>query len=202
MNTTDSFDQNFSTITRAIPADQSDLLLQYIQLVYDFNQQHNITACRTTAAQLNELIAPSLALIKPLQQHHRLIDLGSGSGIPGIVLAICQPQQDWILVEQSTKKAWFLQQTIQRLQLKNCRVFAQPLAQLPLDSSIQAIVCRGAGPLQKQLHWTKSWRKQGTALLSIQTPLSYQRAGTLPPHEKLDLCTALCGKIWHLVIID
>jgi 16S rRNA (guanine527-N7)-methyltransferase len=99
-------------------------LLQYLDLLQKWNKVYNLTAVRDPAEMLTHHLLDSLAVIGPLLRHAggrpiRLLDVGSGAGLPGVVVAICCPQIRVDCVDTVAKKAAFIQQAAATLQLPN-----------------------------------------------------------------------------------
>lgn len=103
---------------------QLDALLAYLSLLQRWNAHYNLTAVRDPAQMLNQHLADCLAIIAPLLREigtlpARLLDVGSGGGLPGVVIAILAPQIDVTCVDSVGKKAAFVQQVAGELRLRN-----------------------------------------------------------------------------------
>ena len=108
---------------------QAQALLAYLALLQRWNATYNLTAVRDPAQMLIQHLADCLAVIGPLRRHltsHfpgdkpvRLLDVGSGGGLPGVVIAILNPQIDVTCVDTVGKKAAFVQQVAAELRLRN-----------------------------------------------------------------------------------
>jgi 16S rRNA (guanine527-N7)-methyltransferase len=101
-------------------------LLDYLDLIQKWNKVYNLTGVRDPAEMLTHHLLDSLAVIQPLQrQTHgrpiRLLDVGSGAGLPGVVIALCCPEIRVDCVDTVAKKAAFVQQAVVALQLPNLR---------------------------------------------------------------------------------
>jgi 16S rRNA (guanine527-N7)-methyltransferase len=101
-------------------------LLAYLDLVAKWNKVYNLTAVREPEAMLTQHLLDSLAAVPPLRRQTgdkpgRLLDVGSGAGLPGAVFAICCPQLRVECVDTVGKKAAFIQQAASQLQLPNLR---------------------------------------------------------------------------------
>ena len=108
----------------ALSAPQQQKLLDYLGLLQKWNQVYNLTAVRNPADMLTHHLLDCLAVIGPLVRHTqgqaiRLLDVGSGAGLPGVVVAICRPEVDVTCVDTVSKKAAFIQQVAGTLQLPN-----------------------------------------------------------------------------------
>lgn len=103
---------------------QLEQLLAYLGLIQKWNKVYNLTAVREPRAMLTQHLVDSLSLLPALLRHAgnaslRLMDVGSGGGLPGVVVAICAPQIDVTCVDAVAKKASFIRQVAVELGLKN-----------------------------------------------------------------------------------
>ena len=101
-------------------------LLAYLDLLAKWNKVYNLTAVRDPAEMLTHHLLDSLAVIAPLVRHAqggaaRVLDVGSGGGLPGVVIAICCPEMSVACVDAVAKKAAFVQQAAGVLGLSNLR---------------------------------------------------------------------------------
>lgn len=101
-------------------------LLDYLDLIQKWNAVYNLTAVRDPAAMLTQHLLDSLAVVAPLRRQVegraiQLLDVGSGAGLPGVVIAICCPEVAVSCVDTVAKKAAFLQQVAVSLKLPNLR---------------------------------------------------------------------------------
>ncbi len=103
-------------------------LLNYVGLIGKWTQVYNLTAVRDPAEMMTLHILDSLAAIGPLKRHlqesglgqgGRLLDVGSGAGLPGVVMAICCPDLQVSCVDTVAKKAAFIKQAALALKLPN-----------------------------------------------------------------------------------
>ena len=103
---------------------QVDALLGYVSLLQRWNTHYNLTSVRDPAQMLTQHLADCLATIGPLHREvvdlpARLLDVGSGGGLPGVVIAILDPHIDVTCVDTVGKKAAFIQQVAGELKLRN-----------------------------------------------------------------------------------
>ncbi|MCJ0765610.1 16S rRNA (guanine(527)-N(7))-methyltransferase RsmG [Variovorax terrae] len=101
-------------------------LLDYQDLIQKWNKVYNLTAVREPADMLTHHLLDSLAVVAPLRRHTggrpiRLLDVGSGAGLPGVVIAICCPEISVSCVDTVAKKAAFIQQAAVALRLAHLR---------------------------------------------------------------------------------
>jgi 16S rRNA (guanine527-N7)-methyltransferase len=110
----------------ALTQSQTQLLSAYTDLIAKWNKVYNLTAVRDPADMLTHHLLDSLAVVAPLLKHTqskpvRILDVGSGAGLPGTVLAIMCPEMDVTCVDTVAKKAAFIQNTALTLKLPNLR---------------------------------------------------------------------------------
>ena len=97
-------------------------LLNYLKLIVKWTKVYNLTAVRDPAEMVTHHLLDSLAVIAPLQKHMTqgsLLDVGSGAGLPGVVIAICCPAVQVTCVDTVAKKATFIKQAALELKLPN-----------------------------------------------------------------------------------
>lgn len=119
---------------------QIDALLGHLALLAKWNRTYNLTAVREPAAMFHHHLLDSLAVVSPLTRHitdrqikaPRLLDVGSGAGLPGLVLAITLPQLQVTCVDAVGKKASFMRQAAAELQLKGVQVAHARVEELDL----------------------------------------------------------------------
>ena len=111
-------------------------LIDYLGLLQKWNKVYNLTAVREEGQMLTHHLLDSLAVVEPLRRQSggkpiRLLDVGSGAGLPGAVIAICCPQVRVDCVDTVAKKAAFIQQVAASLQLPNLRGVHARVESLP-----------------------------------------------------------------------
>lgn len=94
------------------------LLLKYQDALVLWNKAYNLTAIRDPKEMLVKHLLDSLSILKDLPQG-RLLDVGTGGGMPGMIIALCQPERSCVLLDSNGKKIRFLKQFIADLKLKN-----------------------------------------------------------------------------------
>jgi 16S rRNA (guanine527-N7)-methyltransferase len=102
-------------------ADASERLLDYLELLSRWNTVYNLTAVRDPADMVERHLLDSLAVV-PFVRGDSLADLGSGAGLPGIPLAILEPDRQHVLIDSNGKKTRFLREAVRTLGLANVSV--------------------------------------------------------------------------------
>ncbi|ENX15674.1 ribosomal RNA small subunit methyltransferase G [Acinetobacter colistiniresistens] len=98
--------------------DSLTLLLKYQDALVLWNKAYNLTAIREPKEMLVKHLLDSLSILNDLPQG-RLLDVGTGGGMPGMIIALCQPERSCVLLDSNGKKIRFLKQFIADLKLKN-----------------------------------------------------------------------------------
>jgi len=112
-----------------VSAQQQDLLLAYLDLIGKWTKVYNLTAVRDANEMLTHHLLDSLAVVAPLRRElarmtptpFSLLDVGSGAGLPGVVIAITCPDVSVTCVDTVAKKAAFIQQVSATLKLPNLK---------------------------------------------------------------------------------
>ncbi len=112
-----------SQLALEVSSRQTDALLGYLALLQRWNATYNLTSVREPAQMLTQHLADCLAVIGPLRRQSglgplRLLDVGSGGGLPGVVIAVLNPAIDVTCVDTVGKKAAFIQQAAGELGLR------------------------------------------------------------------------------------
>lgn len=131
----DTLRQGAESLGCPLDDSQLDRLLAYRDLIARWNQVYNLTAVRDPAQMLTQHLLDSLAIVAPLRRHTearstRLLDVGSGGGLPGVVLAIAAPELQVVCVDAVAKKATFIRQVAAELGLPNLQARHSRVEQL------------------------------------------------------------------------
>ncbi len=114
-----------ATMGVALSDTQGEQLLAYGTLMLKWNKVYNLTALRDPASVLTHHLLDSLAAVTPLQREWagkgKLLDVGSGGGLPGVVISIMRPDLEVSCLDAVAKKAAFVQQVAAELELPNLR---------------------------------------------------------------------------------
>jgi len=116
-----ALDQGLGELKLALPDSARRKLIAYVELLAKWNQTFNLTAIRDPLQMISHHVLDSLAVLGELPGG-RLADIGAGAGLPGIPIAIAEPERPVVLVEGSQKKGSFLRQAIIELGLANSEV--------------------------------------------------------------------------------
>ena len=143
-------EQGIAALGLQLPADAVPRLLDYLALLERWNGAYNLTAVREPTEMVTRHLLDSLAIL-PFVQGHSLADLGTGPGLPGIVLAIAAPGRQILLVDSNGKKVRFLREAIRSLKLEGVR--AEQARVEDVAGQFDCITARAFASLADMLAW-------------------------------------------------
>jgi 16S rRNA (guanine527-N7)-methyltransferase len=129
-------------------------LLDYLALLQKWNKIHNLTAVRDVMEMVTLHLLDSLAVL-PHIKGDRLLDVGSGAGLPGIPLAICLPALQVTTIDASQKKASFMRQAKGVLGLNNLTVASGRVEQLDPSEKFDLVISRAFSDIALFIKLTK-----------------------------------------------
>ena len=118
-----------------------DKLLAYLQLLQKWNKVYNLTAIRRPDQMLTYHLMDSLAVLPHLWAG-RWLDVGSGAGLPGVVLAIARPEWQFVLLDSNSKKTSFMKQAVIDLKLQNVTVRCERVENWKSGDEFDGIISR------------------------------------------------------------
>ena len=114
-------DAGLAAMAVDLDARARDRLIAYLRLLERWNRAYNLTAVRDPLEMIPRHLLDSLAVM-PYLRGRRCLDVGSGAGLPGLVLAVVRPSVSWVLLESNAKKCRFLNHARMELDLDNVQV--------------------------------------------------------------------------------
>jgi 16S rRNA (guanine527-N7)-methyltransferase len=158
-------------------------LSQYLALLDKWNRTHNLTAIRDPEQMVTHHLLDSLAALSHLPEGSRLrvLDIGSGCGLPGIPLAIAR--QDWrvVLLDSNQKKAAFLRQAAIELELANVEVCAVRVQDYVADVLFDVVISRAFSDLATFAAVSGRLVAHGGRLVAMKGLYPHEELQQLPP---------------------
>lgn len=152
-----------------LPSEQLALLEQYCAMVWDWNTRINLTRHTDYEKFVTRDLLDSLAFAEALDPDQQVVDVGSGGGVPGVVLAIVRPDLKITLTESIGKKAKVLDDIVARLGLR-AAVFRGRAEQLLQASRQHTLVIRAVARLPKLLEWFHPFWGRFQRMLVLKGP--------------------------------
>ena len=158
----------------ALPIDEQRIakLLRYIDQLQRWNRTYNLTAVRDPGEMLVQHVFDSLAVVKPLDEalpaaNAKLMDVGSGGGLPGVVLAVLRPAWHVECVDAVEKKTAFIQQMSSALELPNLEARHARVETLP-PADCDIVISRAFASLADFANLAGSHVKNGGSLVAMK----------------------------------
>ena len=135
---------------------QNKKIQEFITLALEFNKTHNIFARKNHEEVFQKDVLDCAPLFHMIKEGESVIDLGSGGGLPGILLSIILPNNPISLLESSSKKCYFLKTTIEKLSLKNTHTINKTIEENNSLGAYDVITARAFAPVEKIIKLTKN----------------------------------------------
>jgi 16S rRNA (guanine527-N7)-methyltransferase len=180
----DALRQNGLAIGLALSERVLERLVRYLALLRKWNAAYNLTAVRDATRMRLQHIADCLAVVNPLRRHAagralRILDVGSGGGLPGVVLAVVEPRWDVSCVDSVGKKAAFIRQVAGELALPNLHALHARVEVLP-GPPFDLITSRAFASLADFVRLTRPLLAPGGAWMAMKGHYPADEITTLP----------------------
>lgn len=145
--------ERLAVVGLAVDPDAAEALAAFLGEILRWNRVHNLTAITDPEAMIRRHVIESLAL-RPLLQGRRVADVGSGAGVPGIPLAIAEPDRHFTLIESRGKRAAFLLHVQGLLGLVNVAVEHRRVEEMNDAGTFDTLLARALAPPAELLRLT------------------------------------------------
>ena len=142
--------QGLSTLHIALAPTVRARLLQFLELLARWNRAYNLTAVREIEQMLPRHLLDSLSVL-PYLRAPRVLDIGTGAGLPGIPLALARPDLDFVLIDGNAKKIRFVTQAIHELGLKNVAAVHGAVEHYQPDAPFDTLLARAVAAIPDML---------------------------------------------------
>ena len=148
--------------------EEKDKINIFINLALEFNKTHNIFSRKEHDEVYKKDILDCEPLIKRIKNNTKILDLGSGGGFPGILLAITKPKSQISLIESSSKKCFFLRSVVDKLALKNTTIINKKIEPNNNIGVFDIITARAFASIDKITKLTKTNCNKDTEYLLLK----------------------------------
>lgn len=184
-----ALDAGLEELGLALPCEARDKLLAYVDLLAKWNGTYNLTAIRDRAQMVNLHLLDSLAIARHIAPG-RLLDVGSGGGLPGIPLAIWAAaglsDLKITVLDSNHKKTAFLRQAKAELKLDNLEVAGERVEAWQPSAKYTQIVSRAFSDLFEFFHLTEPLAAEGCAWLAMKGVHPHDEIAQLPAQCRFD----------------
>ncbi|MBK8286311.1 MAG: 16S rRNA (guanine(527)-N(7))-methyltransferase RsmG [Ahniella sp.] len=174
------------TLNLALDEVAINRLIQYLELLVQWNQAYNLSAIREPDDMLGKHLFDALAMA-PHWQSYQIADMGSGAGLPGVPLSICYPDRAVHVIESNGKKARFLRECKRQLKLDGLQVAECRAESFVSPSPMPTATARALAELDQLCAWCRPWLTEGGELLAMKGPAHEAELQSLPAdfrHER------------------
>lgn len=193
----------------AVSDTQVERLLDYLALLAKWNAVYNLTAVRDPSQMVVQHLLDSLAAVPALASAARVLDVGSGGGLPGMVLAIwaqeSRPDMRIAMIDTVHKKTAFLTQVKAELGLANVTVHTGRVEALQVDQPFDVITSRAFADVSDFVNWSCHLLAAGGRFIAMKGVAAQEETGRLPAEwtllDKIPLQVPGLGAERHLLVI-
>lgn len=164
----------------ALSARQLAQLDRYLMLLAKWNKTYNLTAVRDSERMVSYHLLDSLSLVPQLQGGRRLLDVGSGGGMPGIPAAIARPDLQVVVLDANHKKTTFLRQVAIELKLDNVEVATERVEHYQPVELFDRITSRAFAELNEFVRLTRHLLAKDGQFVAMKGVYPYEEVALLP----------------------
>lgn len=172
--------RGLDSIGLALDEAQLDLLVGYLGLLGKWNQTYNLTAIRESERMVSYHLLDSLTLVPHLAGGTRLLDVGSGGGMPGIPAAIARPDLQVVVLDANHKKTTFLRQAVIELKLPNVQVITDRVEAYQPEQKFDRITSRAFSELAEFVKLSRHLLAEGGQFVAMKGVYPYEEIAQLP----------------------
>ena len=159
--------EGMAQLQLAIDSQQITALMMYLQLMSRWNKAYNLTAVRDLPSMVIRHLLDSLAILPHLPEGS-VLDVGTGAGLPGVPIAIMQPNRQVALLDSNGKKIRFLFQVKTQLSLSNISLHETRVEQFVATAVPDLVVSRAFASLSDMVKMCEPLLRQGTRIFAMK----------------------------------
>lgn len=150
-----------------VSTEQQEKLIGLVNLLTKWNKAYNLTSVRNPDDMLIKHIMDSI-VVSPHLQGKRIIDVGTGPGLPGLPLAILNPDKEFVLLDSLGKRLRFIRQAVLELGLKNVEFVQSRVEEYQPDEKFDIVLSRAFASLTDMLFWCKHLPNESGCFLALK----------------------------------
>ncbi|MCU7833886.1 MAG: 16S rRNA (guanine(527)-N(7))-methyltransferase RsmG [gamma proteobacterium symbiont of Taylorina sp.] len=175
----------------SIGDEQQQKLIQFVHLLHKWNKVYNLTSIRDKTEIVTLHLLDSLSILPFFTEEGtplagKVLDVGTGGGIPGIPLAICLPDIDFVLLDARGKKIRFIQTVIAQLELKNVKAVQSRVEDYEVTDQFERIISRAFASLEDMLNYCRHLCHPQGQFLAMKGQILKEEIAQLPEGFKID----------------
>jgi 16S rRNA (guanine527-N7)-methyltransferase len=186
----DLFDKMMTDIDFAVSVLQKKQLIEFVLLINKWNKAYNLTSVRDPYDMLTKHIFDSIVVSPHLQGNH-FADIGTGAGLPGIPLAIMNPDKTFLLIDSLGKRIRFIKQSLYELKISNVTAIQIRVEDLKLENPLDGVLSRAFASLKDMLHWCQYLTDENGTFLALKGQVNQLELDEIPTGFKVIDCINL-----------
>lgn len=183
-------EQGIRELELTIPANAQSKLLHYLHLIVKWNKRFNLSGITSIQEMVPLHLLDSLA-VSPFIEGNKILDIGSGAGLPGIPLAVVNPDKNFVLLDSNGKKTRFLFQVKVALELENVEVVNARVDEYfeRCQKDFSLITCRAFSSLTSIVKMSEKPLSVGTQLLAMKGVYPHEEIAELEQFNEANKAT-------------
>ncbi|MEJ2766794.1 16S rRNA (guanine(527)-N(7))-methyltransferase RsmG [Photobacterium sp. MCCC 1A19761] len=158
---------------------QLDQLVGYVALLHKWNKAYNLTSVRDPHEMLVKHIMDSI-VVSPHLVGERFIDVGTGPGLPGIPLAIMNPDKDFTLLDSLGKRIRFIRQVLHELEIANVTPVQSRVEEFQPEQGFDAVLSRAFASMSDMVSWCHHLPAAHGCFIALKGQFNQQEVTDLP----------------------
>ena len=162
-----------------IPAEQQQQLVGYVQMLHKWNKAYNLTSVRDPNEMMIKHIMDSLVVSEHLTGSH-YIDVGTGPGLPGIPLAIVNPDKSFTLLDSLGKRIRFIRQVLHELNIQNVTPIQSRVEEFMPEVGFDGVLSRAFASITDMVNWCHHLPAQDGVFMALKGQIDQAELDQLP----------------------
>ncbi|WGW00378.1 16S rRNA (guanine(527)-N(7))-methyltransferase RsmG [Vibrio sp. YMD68] len=163
-----------------VSSDQADQLIGYVEMLNKWNKAYNLTSVRNPSEMIVKHILDSIVVSEHLQGT-RFIDVGTGPGLPGVPLAIMNPEKEFYLLDSLGKRIRFIKQVCHELGIKNVTTVQSRVEEFQTEDKFDGVLSRAFASMSDMVEWCHHLPKSDSGVfLALKGQLQKDEVEQLP----------------------
>ncbi len=196
--------EQLTALPFSVPEAAAVRFVQFVLLLHKWNGVYNLTSVRDVKLMLTRHILDSI-VIHPFLQGQQILDVGSGAGLPGIPLAILNPQLHFTLLDSNNKKTRFIQQAVTEMGLENVSVVTDRVEAFQSEQRFDTVTARAYSAIENLIAGVQHLLSEDAVILAMKGTYPLAELESIPQGFRIDRVEPLqvpgMDAERHLVII-
>ncbi len=188
---TSMLSQGVQSLSLNLSLEQINQMIAYLALLSKWNSVYNLTSIRDPKEMVKQHLLDSLSAAHAFKDGKNVLDVGSGGGLPGMILAIVYPEIRISMVDTVSKKTAFLNQAKTELGLANVTVYTARVENLQVEQKFDVITSRAFSELSNFINWSGHLLSEGGQFLAMKGLNPDQEIERLPSGWQVTAIEAL-----------